>query len=71
MTVSSYPVGFESQIEMFPLDFEEWLWANGVSENVISELKNAYATGQAIDAFTHEQVMKHYRNFLVESHSRN
>lgn len=63
--VSSYPVGFESQIEMFPLDFEEWLWANGVGENVIIDLKQSYATGQAIDAFTHEQVMKHYRNFLV------
>ena len=63
--VSSYPVGFESQIEMFPLDFEEWLWANGVGENVISDLKNAYLSGVAIDSFTHDQVMKHYRNFLV------
>ena len=63
--VSSYPVGFESQIEMFPLDFEEWLWANGVGENVMIDLKQSYATGQAVDAFTHEQVMKYYRNFLV------
>ena len=27
---SSIPVGFEEIVEMFPMDFEEWLWANGM-----------------------------------------
>lgn len=35
----SIPVGYETTIDMSPLDFEEFLWANGVSEIVIDSLK--------------------------------
>lgn len=35
----SIPVGYETTIAMSPLDFEEFLWANGVSEVVIDSLK--------------------------------
>ena len=31
----SVPVGYETVIDMYPLDFEEFLWANGISETVI------------------------------------
>lgn len=34
----SVPVGSEMLIEMKPLDFEEFLWANGISENIIENL---------------------------------
>lgn len=63
--VSSYPVGFEQQIKMFPLDFEEWLWANGVSENVIDAVRKSYTSETPVDDFLHEQLMKHYRAFLI------
>ena len=35
----SIPVGYETVIEMSPLDFEEFLWANGISEPIIALLK--------------------------------
>ena len=35
----SIPVGYETVIEMYPLDFEEFLWANGISEQIIDMLK--------------------------------
>lgn len=63
--VSSYPVGFESKLEMYPLDFEEWLWANGVSEQTINDMRIAYETKSNVDPVMHDQFMKHYRNFLV------
>lgn len=31
---NSIPVGYETVIEMYPLDFEEFLWANGVSHRI-------------------------------------
>ena len=37
----SIPVGYEEIIEMYPLDFEEFLWANGISEQVINLLQNS------------------------------
>ena len=63
--VSSYPVGFESQIEMYPLDFEEFLWAKGVDENTIDYVKRTLSAKESVDDFTHEIMMKYYREFLV------
>ncbi len=36
----SIPVGAETVIDMYPLDLEEFLWANGISETVINALKD-------------------------------
>ena len=36
----SVPVGYETVIDMHPLDFEEFLWANGYSKETVYELKN-------------------------------
>lgn len=37
----SIPVGSETVINMYPLDFEEFLWANGISEEVIDNLQKS------------------------------
>lgn len=63
--VSSYPVGFEQQVDMFPLDFEEFLWANGVSTDVIALLEHAFDTVTPLPEFLHEQIMAHLRQFLI------
>ena len=36
---SSIPVGYETVIEMYPMDFEEFLWANGITDNMIDMLR--------------------------------
>ncbi len=38
----SIPVGSETVLEMHPLDFEEFLWANGISSSVIGFLKSCF-----------------------------
>lgn len=38
----SVPVGYETVIDMYPLDFEEFLWANGIDEPVIAALQNCF-----------------------------
>lgn len=40
--VSSYPVGYERPIELYPLDFEEFLWAMGVSAEVIGAAHTSF-----------------------------
>ena len=37
--INSVPVGSEDIIEMYPLDFEEFLWANGINTDVIDALR--------------------------------
>lgn len=36
---ASIPVGYETVLDMFPLDFEEFLWANGITGPMIEMLK--------------------------------
>lgn len=37
---ASVPVGYETIQTMFPLDFEEFLWANGISSEIINTLRS-------------------------------
>ncbi len=63
--VSSYPVGFEHQVEMFPLDFEEFLWACNVSADVVGLLKDCYENVRCVPDFLHQQMMERYRQYLI------
>ena len=63
--VPSYPVGYEEEIAMFPLDFEEFLWANGVSEQVFDLLRKSYQEETAVPDFIHQQISRYYRQFLA------
>ena len=63
--VTSYPVGFEERYDMYPLDFEEFLWAKGVSGDVFDKLKMAYRQLKPVPEFLHQQVSRYYREYLV------
>ena len=63
--VSSYPVGYEEQLNMYPLDFEEFLWAKGISSEVIEKLYESYMEVKPIEPFLHEKIMKVYNEYLV------
>lgn len=63
--VSSYPVGFEEHIRMYSLDFEEFMWANHISEDVTQELKQCFKDQCPIPAFIHDKMMKLYYQYLI------
>lgn len=63
--VSSYPVGFEHELDMYPMDFEEFLWACNIHEEVISVLRECYQNSQAVPTFLHQQMMERYKQYLV------
>lgn len=63
--VSSYPVGFEHEIDMYPLDFEEFLWACNISEDVVDILRDCYENHRAVPDFLHQQIMDRYRQYLI------
>lgn len=63
--VASYPVGFEERINMYTLDFEEFLWAVGITQEVIDTLKECYVNRTAVPVLIHEQMMKYFRQYLV------
>lgn len=63
--VSSYPVGYETPIEMFPLDFEEFLWAIGINESAISGLKEFFDAPSKIPAELNSLMISYLRQYIV------
>ena len=58
----SVPVGYETVIDMFPLDFEEFLWANGISEPMISVLEECLRKESPVPEALHNR----FRQLLLQ-----
>lgn len=52
----SVPVGYETVIDMTPLDFEEFLWANGISEQIIAMLKANLQDASPVSEALHQRL---------------
>lgn len=52
----SIPVGYETIMSMYPMDFEEFLWANGIEQNVIDLLKRSLDTITPVPVPIHERM---------------
>lgn len=63
--VPSFPVGYEEEIKMYPLDFEEFLWAKGVADGTISLLHESCQKEEALPDFIHGQMGMYYRQYLI------
>ena len=61
----SVPVGYESQITMYSLDLEEFLWAYGYDDNAISVLRSYYTSGETIPESIHNKYESLFREFMV------
>ena len=63
--IESNSVGYKEDYEMHSLDFEEFLWANGVSEQVFDLLRKSYQEETVVPDFIHQQISRYYRQFLA------
>ncbi len=61
----SIPMGSIRKVRMFPLDFEEFLYANGMNELVISELRRKFDSLQTLDEPMHDKMMDLFRKYLL------
>ncbi|MBQ4570189.1 MAG: ATP-binding protein [Bacilli bacterium] len=52
----SIPVGSETLIEMHPLDFEEFLWANGITPSIIDKLKEYFNNQKPVPEALHDKM---------------
>ncbi len=57
-------VGSEEQIEMFPMDFEEFLWAIGVEKSVIEAMKKCVDKRKKIPSFIHERMLETIKKYV-------
>lgn len=50
---------------MFPLDFEEFLWANNAGEDAVRHLHERFIAGMSLDDNTHSYIMDLFRKYLL------
>ena len=62
---TSIPMGSIRKVRMFPLDFEEFLYANGMNELAISAVRKKFARLEALDEAMHNKMMDLFRKFLL------
>ncbi|MDO5435781.1 MAG: AAA family ATPase [Clostridia bacterium] len=63
--VPSFPVGFVDHLEMHSLDLEEFLWARGVTEELIAELRGYYDRREPVPDVIHQKMMQLFREYIV------
>ena len=60
----SFPVGKVETITLYPLDFEEYLWARG-KEFLCGEIRTAYETMEPLPDALHQEAIELYREYLI------
>ena len=63
--IVSIPVGYETQIEMFSLDFEEFLWAYGYDDNTINNIRSYFIKKETIPNSINQKLHQLIREFMV------
>ena len=56
LTEGPIPVGYETIIDMYPMDFEEWLWANGINDMTIGYLQRCLDQRTPVQEAVHERM---------------
>ncbi len=59
------PMGAIDEVEMFPLDFEEFLRANGVGTDVIDYLRSAFLNLTPINEAIHSRILLLFKEYLI------
>lgn len=63
--MASIPVGYERTMEMYSLDFEEFLWAMGVGGQAIEALERYFDCREKVEPGIHGRFMSLLREYLV------
>ena len=62
---ASIPVGYEEIINMYPLDFEEFLWANGIQEIVIDKLRECLELHEPVPEAIHGRMREMILHYII------
>ena len=63
--LASVPVGYERQVEMFGLDFEEYLWAKGYGNDALTSLASYAERLEAVPMAVHERMLGMLREYMA------
>ncbi len=61
----SVPIGSLDIVHMYPMDFEEFLYANGVGDVAIAAMKEAFNNEQALSDTMHNKMLDLFKKYLL------
>ena len=62
---ASIPVGFEDIVDMYPMDFEEWLWANGIKDMHFEYLIKCLCNETPVEEALHNRFRELLHQYIV------
>lgn len=62
---ATIPVGFEQIVDMYPMDFEEWLWANNMPKGVLGMLKTCLEEETPMPEALHNRLRELLLEYVV------
>ena len=63
--IRSFPVGYVTEVQMFPLDFEEFTWACGLAQTAWDEIRRAVAARQSVPDHLHARMQQLFHRYLL------
>ncbi len=65
VNLKSAPVGYLKSLQMYPLDFEEFLQLFQISDAAFESLKEAYHNREAVDEVIHKKMLQLFHLYLI------
>ena len=62
---SSIPMGYVEILKMYPLDFEEFLYANGVGKEVVEHMRNCFKNKKELIEPLHFKILDLFKKYLL------
>ena len=61
----SIPVGFETSLNMYSMDFEEYLWAKGYNDEHLNYLKSFFEQNKSVPTGINEKFENLFREYII------
>ena len=65
VNLKSAPVGYLQTLNMYPMDFEEFLQIFSVDETIINNLRNCFVTKTKVDEIIHNKIMEMFNIYMI------
>ena len=63
--IRSYPVGSVHEVTMRPLDWEEFCWAVGTTDDALREVSDCCEREAPVPSYIHDALLSNFRTYLV------
>ena len=63
--ISSIPIGSIEIMKMYPLDFEEFLFANGMNEVYIDYMRDKFNKCESLDESEHNKILDLFKKYML------